>query len=212
MANHYAYELNDLKTFDLIEGIHVALEQNHLKNFKMAGSKIRDLIHGVPCSFSDCDFSVSQMEVYLGCARVERLHERFTKHRDFKKHTHGLIVGTCDESLVGYIEKSGIRLLKKLKDAKKLCVANCVISGYKDNGNDDIIILYLTWKVDRRIKEEWNPPNKNERDQIYKELLKESKNDLQNQPTNWREHIRNVISEIHKKTAKETVYWAKLKR
>lgn len=207
MATHYGYELGKLQSWELIKGIDVAIEENYLKNFSFVGSKIRDLIHGIPSSFNDIHFSVSQMEIYLGCCRTDRLFERFTSHYYKKNHTFGLIVGCSDLEHISYLEKTGIRLLKKLENMEKLCVANAGVHGYKGENNDEVILIYMTWKIDQRIKNIWDGPNKDERQTIYQEIVKESRDDAINQTTNWRDHIWNVVDEVHKKTAKEKVYW-----
>lgn len=205
----YAYELINLQSWELAEGIHEALNENSFKNFRDLGSKVRDLIHGIPSSFQDDNFSISQMEVYLGCARADRLFQRFDAHRAEKGHQYGVIVGICPITSVGYMERAGIALIKSLEGQGMLCVRNAKVLPYKQDSFDEKILTYLTFKVDRRMADEWSPPSKPEREELYKNLLKELGPHTEHQNTNWRNHIREVIDEIHKKTSKETLKWHK---
>ena len=167
------------------------------------------MIHGIPSSYQEEDFSVPQMEVYIGCARSDRLFQRFSSHFSEKKHEFGVIVGACNSNQADYLESTGIKLLKKIEKTGKLCVRNASVIGYKNDGNDELTLIYMTWKIDRRKGEEWVAPSKMEREEIYKEVLVEVREKVEggSLSSNWREHIKAVVEEIHKKTARETVYW-----
>lgn len=211
----YAYNLDKLKRFELIEGQQSAINDNYFKNFKELGTQVKKVIHGFPKSFQNSEFTIADMELYLGVALTDQLYSRFSSHKKEKKHTFGIIIGCCESNIANYLEKAGITLLKKLQRKNTLCIRNYVARGhdYSKNKNvtdSELIFFYLTIKFNPHKDNTWNKPNKEIREEIKSEVL-ESLIDEQLDRTD-KSHITTVIETIHKESDYDRVFWCKSHR
>jgi hypothetical protein len=208
----YAYKLDQLKRYHLIEGQNEAITNNEFKNFKDLGKKNIRIIHGFPKSFEDGSFEVSDMEIYIGVSLSDQLFKRFSAHKDSKDHEYGVILGTFESGFANYLEKVGIKLLKKLENKNNLCVKNQKAGGYnyipnESIGEDELIFFYMTVKINKLKSNNWIKPNLNERQEIKIELFDDLKGEVLNRTD--KNHIADVVDSVHLASDNEKVTWKK---
>lgn len=208
--NSYSYDLKHLKRFELIEGQNAAIESNEFKNFKELGNQVKKIIHGFPKSFQGNDFSVPDMEIYLGVALPDQLYGRFQSHMGEKGHEYGIILGVSQSSIANYLEKVGIKLLLKLQNSGHLCVRNYAARGHAYELNDkihpeELIFYYMTVKVKVASGNAWVKPNGETRNEIRLEMFEELEDKVLNQTD--KKHIAEVVDGVHLASDFDKVIW-----
>ena len=119
-------------------------------SFALAGKKLIKLIHSIPNLYESVQRD--EIEIYVGRAgkTYTNIKSRWNRHFKTKKHEGAVIAFACPTDKVVGWEGACNKIVSKLKERKKLCIANILQSGGGAIPRSKHSVIYITWRLIRR--------------------------------------------------------------
>ncbi|HRD65282.1 MAG TPA: hypothetical protein PKY50_03925 [Candidatus Competibacter sp.] len=200
----YAFNLRTVTPADIHSIISECYKYHYYqKKFAYAGRHIIRVIHGIPKAFRGVH--IGEIELYLGRSYFDPdtpnngVFQRFRNHYKNKNCEHGLIALSCDTEVVSLWERGAIKIIKRLRDARRLCVSNIAEFEAGQLPNIEISVIYITWKHKKPTQIEH--PTKTQIQYISEEIAAELQNNL------TKNQINNVLFEIKNTKNYTPIIW-----
>ncbi len=174
----YAYDIEKLVPDDLRTSFKGRSKYKPTK-FSDAGRHLMEVVHGIPDLLHGV--SLGEVVIYIGRSYYnpenlsQGVYGRFKDHLKTKGLEYGIVALNCDAKKVPLWEKAAIRLIKNLKDNKKLCVSDIVNESSGSNGRTSSqaeAVIYIAWSTGRKTKIQYPTPQQidNLSEQVFDEL------------------------------------------
>ncbi len=174
----YAYDIEKLVPNDLKTSFQGRNKYKPSK-FSDAGRHLMEVVHGIPNLLDGV--SLGEVVIYIGRSYYNPLvpsqgvYGRFKNHLETKGLEYGIVALSCDTKKVPLWEKAAIRLIKNLKDNKKLCVSDIINDSSGSNGNissQTESVIYIAWSTGKKTKIQYPTPRQidNLSKQVFDEL------------------------------------------
>lgn len=174
----YAYDIEKLVPNDLKNSFQGKNKYKPTK-FSDAGRHLMEVVHGIPNLLHGV--SLGEVVIYIGRSYYnpenlsQGVYSRFKDHLKTKDLEYGIVVLNCDTKKVPLWEKAAIRLIKNLKDNKKLCVSDIVNTSSGSNGKTSSqaeSVIYIAWSTGRKTKIQYPTPQQIDdlSEQVFDEL------------------------------------------
>lgn len=120
----------------------------HYRRFSDAGKHLIRLIHSIPDLYNNV--SRDKIEIYIGRAGKSYNHVRSrwrSHHNGTKSHEGGLVAFTCSTSDVVGWEGACNKIVSRLTERGRLCIANILEAGGGQVPATEDSVIYITWKI-----------------------------------------------------------------